>query len=419
MLIQSGGDFTVHKFQVESSQERLQANAVYVNVCAMYCDMAAMASRTFLVNPKDEQKAAYILAYEAQEMLIQNLRPGNTIAQAHQMAKTFVSGRNPNVQCGSNFGFGIGFTFKEDSLAITADNQTGIEVGMTFHIRVALTNVHKEPSRSVVAIGDTVLVGSEKNEVITGGVQRKYNEISYSLEDSESEKEEVKAARTKPAKAPAKKSAAKKAESDESYDDEDMSGGDEEGSDEIVVEGRTGTSVLKSTRLRSKANDQKAKQSDLDARKDHQMKLYNEKQEELKIRFNRGEICATAKKEKVKNMETLQAFKSVDAYPKDIVPGQIYVDTKRNAVLIPNSPKTFIPFHVSCIKSVSDTVQGQWTFLRINFHVGQSTTMHYPPMEADNDLWIKELTMKTKSSSTNNRLSVASRQIKECLKLVK
>jgi nucleosome binding factor SPN SPT16 subunit len=69
-------------------------------------------------------------------------------------------------------------------------------------------------------------------------------------------------------------------------------------------------------------------------------------------------------------METLSAFKSVDSYPKDLVPGQIYVDTKRNAVLIPNSPTTFIPFHVSCIKSVSDTVQGQWTFLRINFHVG-------------------------------------------------
>ena len=292
VLIQSGGDFTVNKFQVESSQERLQANAVYVNVCAMYCDMAAMASRTFLVNPKDEQKAAYILAYEAQEMLIQNLRPGNTIAQAYQQAKAFIAGRNPNVQCGSNFGFGIGFSFKDDSLAITAENQTGVEVGMTFHIRVALTNVHKEPSRSVVAIGDTVLVGADKNDIITGGVQRQYKEISYSLEDSESDREEAKAAKTKPAKAPAKKTkAATKNESD-SYDDEDMSGGSEEGSDEVVVEGRSGTSVLKSTRLRSKANDNKAKQSDIEARKEHQMKLYHEKQEELKIRYNRGEISA-------------------------------------------------------------------------------------------------------------------------------
>jgi nucleosome binding factor SPN SPT16 subunit len=54
-------------------------------------------------------------------------------------------------------------------------------------------------------------------------------------------------------------------------------------------------------------------------------------------------------------MDTLQAFKNVDQYPKDLVPGQIYVDVKRNAVLVPNSATTFIPFHVSTIKSVSDT----------------------------------------------------------------
>jgi hypothetical protein len=46
-----------------------------------------------------------------------------------------------------------------------------------------------------------------------------------------------------------------------------------------------------------------------------------EKQTELKIRFNRGEISVAAKKEKLKKMDTLQAFKSVESYPKDIVPG--------------------------------------------------------------------------------------------------
>jgi nucleosome binding factor SPN SPT16 subunit len=118
-------------------------------------------------------------------------------------------------------------------------------------------------------------------------------------------------------------------------------------------------------------------------------------------------------------MDTLQAFKSVEQYPKDIVPGQIYVDVKRNAVLIPNSPTTFIPFHVSTIKSVSDTGQGQWTFLRINFHTGPTTAMQYPPLDDVNSIWVKELTMKTKSSAANNRLSVASQQIKECLKALK
>ena len=57
-------------------------------------------------------------------------------------------------------------------------------------------------------------------------------------------------------------------------------------------------------------------------------------------------------------MDTLLAYKSNKDYPKDMVPGQIYVDMKKNAVLIPNSASTFIPFHVSTIKSVSNTTQG-------------------------------------------------------------
>jgi len=57
-------------------------------------------------------------------------------------------------------------------------------------------------------------------------------------------------------------------------------------------------------------------------------------------------------------MDTFTAYKSLNDFPKDIVPGQIYVDSQRLAVLIPNTPTTFIPFHVSTIQSVSVNVQG-------------------------------------------------------------
>ena len=40
-------------------------------------------------------------------------------------------------------------------------------------------------------------------------------------------------------------------------------------------------------------------------------------------------------------------------------------------------------------------------------------------MEDPTNIWVKDITMKTKSTASNNRLSVASKQIKECLKSVK
>lgn len=73
-------------------------------------------------------------------------------------------------------------------------------------------------------------------------MQKKYTEISYQLEDLDDEEE---------------------GESDEEGK------GDDEGSAEVVVQGRTGTSVIKSSRLRSKAEQQKDKINEDQEQKDH------------------------------------------------------------------------------------------------------------------------------------------------------
>ena len=115
-------------------------------------------------------------------------------------------------------------------------------------------------------------------------------------------------------------------------------------------------------------------------------------------------------------MDTLVSYKSKKDFPKDLVNGQIYVDMRRHAVLIPNSANTHIPLHVGTIKSVSDTVQGQWTFLRINFNFTNNASMEFPELADPNNIFMKALTMKTPAIGANNRLSMASKQIKECMR---
>lgn len=54
---------------------------------------------------------------------------------------------------------------------------------MVFHVRITMKEVNKKPQRSVIALGDTVLITEEGEAVIlTKSIQRKYSEISYSLE---------------------------------------------------------------------------------------------------------------------------------------------------------------------------------------------------------------------------------------------
>ena len=122
--------------------------------------MSAMVSRTLLVNPDEAQKQAYALCHGALETLLANLKPGQKISQAYNAARDFIQSKNSNLHFHTNFGFGIGFNYKEDPLMITESNTTLVKPGMTFHVRIALSGVHKEPARSVIAIGDTVVINN-------------------------------------------------------------------------------------------------------------------------------------------------------------------------------------------------------------------------------------------------------------------
>jgi nucleosome binding factor SPN SPT16 subunit len=86
------------------------------------------------------------------------------------------------------------------------------------------------------------------------------------------------------------------------------------------------------------------------------MRLHKLKLRDLKLRYDRGEIQSTKTKKKVKVMDTIQSYRSIKEYPKELQPGKIFVDVKRQTVLIPNTPNTWIPVHIGTIKSVSDTV---------------------------------------------------------------
>ena len=81
--------------------------------------------------------------------------------------------------------------------------------------------------------------------------------------------------------------------------------------------------------------------------------------------------------------------------------------------------QSFVPFHVSTIKNVSQTQEGQWTYLRINFHIPGGSTLQFPPQNKPNSLFVKELTLKNHGRGGENHLSTAFKQIKDLIKKVK
>lgn len=147
------------------------SQAVYINVCSKFSDMCSMASRTLLVNPKDEQKQAYLIAFDALDLLAKSLKVGKPISDAYIATKNLIESRKDGLQFYTNFGFGIGSQYKEEKLLINAKNTKLVEPGMVFHIRITLTGVHKEPARSVIGIGDTVVIEKDGSAtVLTAGI---------------------------------------------------------------------------------------------------------------------------------------------------------------------------------------------------------------------------------------------------------
>jgi hypothetical protein len=57
---------------------------------------------------------------------------------------------------------------------------------MVFHARITLANVHKEPARAIIGIGDTIVIEKDGTpKFMTSNIQKRYNDISYSLDDDE------------------------------------------------------------------------------------------------------------------------------------------------------------------------------------------------------------------------------------------
>ena len=105
--------------------------------------------------------------------------------------------------------------------------------------------------------------------------------------------------------------------------------------------------------------------------------------------------------------------------------GHLYVDSQNDTILVPINSEQFVPFHISTVNSVSKSGEGQWTYLRINFHtpnVGGSTSgnLQYPDLTDPNAVFVKELTLKNQDrKGDNNHLVVCEKKIKDLIKKVK
>merc|ERR1712029_2093 len=126
--------------------------------------------------------------------------------------------------------------------------------------------------------------------------------------------------------------------------------------------------------------------------------------------------------EKVKVRKAPVSYKTAGLLPKEpeVKELKIYVDKKYETVILPVFGVP-VPFHIATIKNISTSVEGDYTYLRINFyHPGAAMGKDGFNFATTPDAsFLKELTYRSTNTKEPGELSAPSSNLNTAFKLIK
>ncbi|OCU01519.1 FACT complex subunit SPT16-like [Xenopus laevis] len=382
-IIQSGGNYNL-KFSVVSDKNHMHFGAVTCAMGIRYKSYCSNLVRTLMVDPTQEMQDNYNFLLQLQEELLKELKHGAKICDAYQIIMDQVKKQKPDLmsKITKNLGFAMGIEFREGSLVINNKNQYKLKKGMVFSVHLGLSELHnkmgKKPEEKTYAlfVGDTVLVNEEGAATVLTHVKKKVKNVGIFLKKEDEEEEEE--------------------EKDEVQD--------------ILGRGSRAAALL-TERTR---NEMTAEEK----RRTHQKELATHLNEEAKRRLTEqkgGQQTLKARKSNV-------SYKNTSQMPKesDIREMKIYIDKKYETVIMPVFGIA-TPFHIATIKNISMSVEGDYTYLRINFFcpgsaLGRNEGNIFPNPEAT---FVKEITYRASNVKTPGDPSVPSLNLQNAFRIIK
>ncbi|PIO56882.1 FACT complex subunit [Teladorsagia circumcincta] len=224
-----------------------------------------------------------------------------------------------------------------------------------------------------IALSDTILVKEGQNEVLT---ERAKSRLKNSVIRFKEEEEDAK----------------------------------DSNKENTEVLGRGKRSVVLTDQTRNKATNE-------DKRKEHQKMLAQQLNDAARQRLAQASGSSEAKKVKKSNV----SYKSYDKFPVDteINKLNIYVDKRHDTIILPifGIP---VPFHISMIKNCSQSVEGDFTYLRINFaHPGSQIGKELAQFPNPLATYLKELTYRASNVKEHGEVAAPSNNLTTAFRLIK
>lgn len=392
-IIQSGGNYNL-RFSAQSDKNNLHFGAITCALGIRYKQYCSNIVRTLLVNPTEEQKDLYEFLVTVQEALLDKLRDGVRLSDVYQTAIDMIAKKDKNLvdKFTKNCGFAMGIEFREGSLLIAPKSNTLARKGMVFNVSVGFSNLEnkqaedKEGKIYALFIGDTVLVNDANTPAsLLTQSKKKLKSIAIIIKDEDEEDEE--------------------SEVDEKSIKENN----------VVQEslsGRGRRTALVETKLRSEATTE-------DKRKQHQKELAESLNEAARARL--ASKAGNKSDDKVRKSNV--SYKSQNQMPneKEIKELKIFVDKKYETIILPIFGLP-VPFHISTIKNISQSIEGDYTYLRINFFTPGTTISKAESSMFTNNAdftFLKELTYRSTNLKEAGEISAPSSNLNTAFRLIK
>ncbi|TPX50526.1 hypothetical protein SeMB42_g00678 [Synchytrium endobioticum] len=328
-IIQSGGKYDL-KPSAQSDESPLNAGTVICAVGVRYNAYCSTIGRTLLfINDKKRAKH-YTTLVELQKHLLSNvIKDGVKCSDVQSEAQKFLEKANPELlhHLTLNLGSVIGIDFRDPNFTINAKTQRPLRNGMVLNLSVGFEKLESDLSDKqnkiyALFLADTVLITTEGCQLLTD-MNKELKDINFNLRDD-----------------PAK----------------------ENGRASITSPKQQKNSKVVSSKLRN--DDRGDDQTDDVKKRDHQRVLSVKVQQAGLERFAEGDTGD--KKAERATFRKYETYRNNAAMPPDVKNLQIVVDRRTQAIILPIFNQA-VPFHITTLKNVTKSDEGEYSYLRFNF----------------------------------------------------
>lgn len=384
-IIQSGGNYNL-KFSAVSDKNNLHFGSIVCTLGARYKSYCSNIVRTFLVDPTDKIQEHYNFLLEMYEELLKKLQAGTKLSDVYNAGVDYTKKHKPDLvdKLTKNFGFAMGIEFRESSLLIGPKTQTIALKTQVYNLNAGLSGLSnneakdKEGKTYALFIGDTVIVNESAPATILTPARKKMKNIGVFLKDGE--------------------------------EDEDEEEKENEPVHQPILGRGKRTAVLDSKLRQDSSTEEKRKQ--------HQKELAAQLNEAAKKRL--AAQSSGRQEEKVRKSNVSYKSRSQMPNEAEVKELKIFVDRKYETVILPvfGIP---VPFHISTIKNISQSVEGDYTYLRINFfHPGATMARNEGAAFAQPDAtYVKEVTYRSTNTKEPGETVAPSSNLNNAFRIIK